>query len=128
MAREVTYETWIAYATADIELAEHAATTMFRPPHELICFHCQQCAEKMLKAFLVARGTTPQKTHDLALLLSECVRFNSEFLQVKTQTARLKSFATETRYPDGIDLTEYEAKISIKLAREVYEFTLQHIQ
>ncbi len=32
------------------------------------CYHAQQAAEKYLKAVLVARGTAPPYTHDLAAL------------------------------------------------------------
>ena len=36
------------------------------------CFHAQQCAEKYLKAILVARETPFGKVHDLLLLSEQC--------------------------------------------------------
>ena len=39
-------------------------------PWSVICFHCQQAAEKYLKAFLVQRGLKPERTHDLAHLVA----------------------------------------------------------
>jgi HEPN domain-containing protein len=34
-------------------------------------FHCQQIAEKTLKAVLISKGQIPAKTHDLVLLMNE---------------------------------------------------------
>ncbi len=36
---------------------------------DIISFHCQQCAEKYLKALLLYRGVAFPRTHDLRLLL-----------------------------------------------------------
>jgi HEPN domain-containing protein len=36
--------------------------------HDGICFHAQQCAEKLIKALLIKRGTVPPKSHDLVSL------------------------------------------------------------
>lgn len=35
----------------------------------IICYHCQQCAEKQLKAALLAHGEKCEKTHNIDLLL-----------------------------------------------------------
>ncbi len=37
-------------------------------------FHCQQAAEKLLKAALVRAGVRPRKTHDLTSLADEAAR------------------------------------------------------
>ncbi|MBN2050303.1 MAG: HEPN domain-containing protein [Spirochaetales bacterium] len=38
-------------------------------PLEIICFHCQQAAEKALKAYLAYNEIRPPKTHDLDELI-----------------------------------------------------------
>jgi HEPN domain-containing protein len=38
---------------------------------EISVFHCQQCAEKALKAYLVAHELDPPKIHDLLILSTE---------------------------------------------------------
>lgn len=43
-------------------------------PWDTVCFHAQQAAEKVLKAFLVARGHDLSKTHDLVALLTPLCR------------------------------------------------------
>jgi len=37
--------------------------------HDSICFHCQQCAEKMMKAYLIKKDIEFAKTHSLSYLL-----------------------------------------------------------
>ena len=56
---------WINLADNDLALAEHTSKTMWPVPHEIVCFHCQQFAEKYLKAFLVSKGQEPPYIHDL---------------------------------------------------------------
>lgn len=60
---------WVRKAEADFAAVEQLAGA--RPPvHDPLCFHCQQTAEKYLKALLTEVGVAFPKTHDLDLLLS----------------------------------------------------------
>ena len=49
--------TWVEMAEADLRNAEHTLTLEEHCPFNTVCFHAQQCAEKYLKAFLIARET-----------------------------------------------------------------------
>ncbi|MBI1904191.1 MAG: HEPN domain-containing protein [Planctomycetia bacterium] len=40
------------------------------PLHDLVCFHCQQSAEKYLKALFEEVGQRVPRTHDLDALLT----------------------------------------------------------
>jgi HEPN domain-containing protein len=40
------------------------------PVHDAVCFHCQQCVEKYLKALMEELGHTVPKTHFLDHLLT----------------------------------------------------------
>ena len=42
-------------------------------PTDIVCFHCQQVAEKYLKGFLAWHGTPFSRTHDLVEMLTSCV-------------------------------------------------------
>ena len=60
---------WVRKAEADFRGAGKLART--KPPvHDLVCFHCQQCAEKHLKALLEELGVPVSKTHNLDQLLN----------------------------------------------------------
>ncbi len=72
-----------------------------RIPFEIVAFHCQQCAEKYLKAILVQHGVTPPFVHDL-LTLSRRARADCPTLQdTERQCESLTPFGTATRYPGG---------------------------
>lgn len=61
---------WVARADLDVAGAERLLTGA-PPLPALAAFHCQQAAEKLLKAALVQAGVRPRKTHDLAALADE---------------------------------------------------------
>ena len=66
------------------------------------CFHCQQAAEKSLKAFLVSKGNDAERTHDLSFLIDECARFDAIFETI--DILNLNEFAVNARYP-GFNFT-----------------------
>lgn len=45
---------WIERAQEDLRLSKHAMTMSTAIPYRLVAYHAQQCAEKCLKAYLVA--------------------------------------------------------------------------
>jgi HEPN domain-containing protein len=65
---------WLAKACNDLLNADNNLKSEV-VPYDTVCFHCQQAAEKPLKAYLVARGVQPASTHDLLLLLQEILPY-----------------------------------------------------
>ena len=63
---------WLEKAWHDLETARRL-TESPRPITDVAVYHCQQAAEKSLKALLVGRGVAILKTHDLMALLSLCI-------------------------------------------------------
>ena len=61
---------WLRYAKSDLNTANHMFKDVHPKETEISCYHAQQCAEKSLKACLIAMGTTPPYTHDLVELIS----------------------------------------------------------
>jgi len=68
--------------------------------YDLICFHCQQCAEKYLKARLCEAGLSIPKTHDLAYLLVLVAPLEPLWVTMTKALARLTDSAVLVRYPD----------------------------
>lgn len=66
-------------------------------------YHCQQAAEKALKALCCFHGIKPPKTHDLVTLL-EKLKDAADLGTFNQSAARLTPLATEFRYPDFIDV------------------------
>ena len=59
---------WLEYAEMDLSSAEFLLA-MHPLPLAIICYHCQQSAEKCLKVLLALKNQVPSKTHDLPLLI-----------------------------------------------------------
>ncbi|MBI4848150.1 MAG: HEPN domain-containing protein [Nitrospirae bacterium] len=45
-----------------------------------MCFHCQQCIEKYLKAFLIYNESEPPRTHDRPRRIFYSFLNNDEFI------------------------------------------------
>lgn len=98
---ESTYRAWLEKAEHDLlNIDNNLAAT--RVPWDTVCFHAQQAAEKVLKAFLIYHGERPPRTHDLIALLTRCVSFAPEFADLETDCRNLTYFAVSARYPDDL--------------------------
>ena len=83
-----------------------------------VCFHCQQAAEKYLKAYLIFKGEEVIKTHYLKHLQTECVKFDADFKMFDFKD--LSRYASDVRYPDDfndppLSETEYFLEIAEKV-------------
>jgi len=113
---------WIEKADSDISTAHHIAESMRPVSTEIVCFHCQQAAEKYLKAFLVYNDQEPPKTHDLTELIKLCCDFDTDFSSLNDKCNFLLPFAVRTRYPGGIDPEENDMKIALTYADDVIKY------
>lgn len=68
---EGNWQAWLRKAEHD-RLAIHSILEADKIPWDVVCFHCQQAAEKLMKGLLVYHGIQPTRTHDLVALLHEC--------------------------------------------------------
>lgn len=63
-----TIKEWVEKAERDYATARRELAATHQPNYDAVCFHAQQCIEKLMKALLIRLGVTPGKTHDLAFL------------------------------------------------------------
>lgn len=99
---------WVEKADNDLLNATCVITLADKCPTDTVCFHCQQCAEKYLKALLLARAASFPRTHDLVVLLNLAASSGGIMLRVE-QVQPLNQYAIEARYPgnwEPIDLQE----------------------
>ena len=115
---------WLAYAERDFLTAEHLAKTLYPIPIEIVCYHCQQSAEKFLKGFIADLNKPLQKTHDLRLLVSECAMIKSEFKSLEQECARLAPYGVQARYPFAIDIQEEDMRLALSDANEIMQFVM----
>ena len=52
---------WVDKAEADYKSAVALHRRRKEPLPDVVCYHCQQCVEKYLKAYLIAQGSTPPR-------------------------------------------------------------------
>jgi HEPN domain-containing protein len=93
-------------------------------------YHCQQAAEKSVKAFLVRSGVTPEKTHDVRRLTIEATVHEPRFDELLEKAAALTPYAWEFRYPDDLAETyptREEFEEAYEQARFIHEFVLNLI-
>ena len=104
---------------------------MLKPRKELsggAVFHCQQAAEKALKAFLVWHDVPFRKTHDLKEIGEACVELDTNLMGFVGRAVPLTEYAWKFRYPgepEAPSLEEVEAAFA--LATEVYEAILKRL-
>ena len=97
---------WFKYADMDFISAEHLLT-LYPQPFEIICFHCQQAAEKYLKGYLISIGEMePLKTHDLVLLKIECMKSEPCFENISHACEVLTRYGVQPRYPNEMEIIE----------------------
>jgi len=90
---------WLAKAKNDLLNADNNLKSE-DVPFDTVCFHCQQAAEKILKAYLVGTGQSYPITHDLFLILEKILPLNKDAENLRDALAILMPYSVEIRYPD----------------------------
>jgi len=92
-------------------------------PFDTVCFHCQQAAEKLLKAYLLANGKEHPFTHDLFLIIEKIRSLNSEVDELRDPCSILMPYAVEIRYPDDWYMpSEEDAKEARAAASDILDW------
>ncbi len=117
---ELTKE-WVDKAEADFYSADLLLHAGEYPLSEPACFHCQQCAEKYLKAYLQEHQINFERKHDLMPLLAMCVSMDDEFQSLKDGLQGLDRYAVVVRYP-GVVIKPETAESALKAAAAIRTF------
>lgn len=124
---------WLTKANEDLRAAtvllEHAPSL-----DAVICFHCQQTAEKALKALFVALNHPPPRTHDLDRLVALLIPDLPVLDRVRDAATFLKAFAVLPRYPafhalsgrdEGESVTRRAHNMATEIERTVRDLLAQ---
>jgi HEPN domain-containing protein len=122
MDKQTELRQWIEIADSDYAAAQHMAKTMRPTPYEIICFHCQQAAEKYLKWVLVLHDIDPPKIHDLEELEKLCKNINPQFETLYEKCAVLTEYAVHSRYPEEKQLEKYDMDRALEYTKSIMEF------
>ncbi|MCF6183088.1 MAG: HEPN domain-containing protein [Bacteroidales bacterium] len=121
-------KSWIKKAEEDKITCELLLKSEFYPK-AVVCFHSQQLAEKMIKAYLTEKGTEFTRTHDLMYLLSAYLIPADKSMEKLSEACEyLTDFGVLPRYPgDFPDLSDNEARAAFNFALEIKEFIEKNI-
>lgn len=117
---------WLKKAEHDFEGAVTLSRKRKHPLSDLVCFHCQQAAEKYLKAFLIFSETPFPKTHDLLLLLELAIKHQKELQLHRDLFEYLNPYSVHYRYPSEETTPDEATKavIVIKKIRRIFHHIL----
>lgn len=118
---------WFDFAENDLKSAKFLLQ-MNPIPIEIICYHCQQSAEKYLKGYIALNGGSIIKTHDLTLLNKLCVKYNNDFRKIEDDCIELVDYGVQVRYPFNLDLEEYDMKNAIESANSIRDFIIDKVK
>jgi len=120
-------QSWLEKASQDLQ----SARWLLNSPDALynaVGFHCQQAAEKTLKAFLTWHDEPFEKTHSLVALVGKGLSFDQDLQQLREASVTLTPYAVSFRYPGELpELTLQEAERACTLAEEVWDFILARL-
>ena len=110
---------WLRKADTDLAVAERLLSDE-EPFCNAITFHCQQAAEKHLKALLTCWDIEFPKTHVLANLIGLVETRDVALAKSLLDAVVLTPYGVELRYPgDRPDAAPAEAREAVRLARNV---------
>jgi HEPN domain-containing protein len=113
---------WKRLAELDLVTAQRIFELHRPMPHEIICFHAQQAAEKMLKCFLVFNKIMPPKTHDLQRLVDMCIETESSFSTFDREAETLTEYGVMPRYPTELELEERDSLQALTYAEKIVQY------
>ena len=85
------------------------------PNLDAVCFHAQQCAEKLLKGLLVLKGEEPPRIHDLVALSRRVARQIPSWTSSESDLRFLTGAGMGFRYPGDVS-TQAEATRTLAIA------------
>ncbi len=118
---------WLIKAKSDLDSAR--ILIEYKPAnYDTTCFHCQQAAEKALKAFLVSRNVAFEHVHVMTYLVDLCVAQNQAFNNLREKAELLAPYAVEIRYPgDALEVPREDAEEAYTAAVAIWEFVLKQL-
>jgi HEPN domain-containing protein len=118
---------WLVKATNDLRAAETDLAAS-PPLLEDTLFHCQQAAEKAMKALLSWHDEPFRKTHDLVEVGRQCVEIDATLEPLFRRSAPLTEYAWKFRYPgESEEPSRKEVVEAVTLAKQVYEAVLERL-
>ena len=110
---------WVEKAEEDYRVARREQSA--KPPaYNAVCFHAQQCVEKLMKALLIHLAVPPPRTHDLQALAKLLAPVRPDWSGRAEDLRFLTRASVEFRYP-GEQAGQAEAQQAYEIAAQLRE-------
>ena len=120
MMNQKIVDEWMQFAEMDYKTAVHLYETMYPKPLEIICYHCQQAVEKLLKGTLIGEGQQVQRTHDLGILAEQLQTFKEIPDVIFDICDNLTPYGVKIRYPQELYIEEHHVIKAIDEMKQVF--------
>jgi HEPN domain-containing protein len=120
---------WLTRASHDLR-SSRALASLDEPLLDTAIYHCQQAAEKAVKAWLQSNDDPFPRTHDIEDLVERASSVNPDFRKFARAASVLTPYVSAFRYPGGFDdpmPTRTEFDEALQYAQEIYDFVLNQL-
>ncbi len=122
--KKLTME-WVRKAEADLGVV--GRINKATPPlRDETCFHCQQAAEKYLKALLQELGVIVPRTHNLLDLLGLLLPHDATLSRLRRGLRSLRRYAVDYRYP-GFRASSRQARAALRHVNQTRTEIRKHL-
>jgi HEPN domain-containing protein len=119
-----TAREWLDKAEGDYRTASRELQTEESPNFDAVCYHAQQCIEKIMKALLIHHAVVPPRTHNLVELNELLQPFLPGWKCKEEDLRHLTHAAVAFRYPTEFADQE-EANEAFSICRRLRAFLLE---
>ena len=117
---------WILRANKDLGTAHFASQSVDGPLPVTTALHCQQAAERYLKAFLQEHKLIFSRQHNLIPLLESCISVDHSFEDLRSEIKRLEGYSIASRYPKASNSIKFRND-ALNTAKRVKDFVLERL-
>lgn len=121
MSNAPLVQEWVEKAEGDFVIARMIARSKKNFRADNLCWDCDQCVEKYLKAFLTRHRVAFERTHELDALNELCSEIDSDFRLIKSQLDKADICDPKIRYP-GASVTEEQAREAFAATKVIRKF------
>jgi HEPN domain-containing protein len=122
MKKKPLHLEWLDRARSNLERSRVEKKSRYIK-YEDICYDCQQCVEKALKALLVFKKIEFEWTHNIGVLIKNLEEKSIVVPDIVKKSASLSVYAVRTRYPGEEEpVTKKEFMESRNLAEMVFKW------
>lgn len=119
-------EDWLEKGEGDFKIAVQLLSLSDPAFQDGICYHCQQCIEKLIKGLLLKRGIPFPKVHDLRLLGEMLSQSQPELVLAEEDLDFLTEAGVAFRYP-GISASLAHAEKAFELCSRLRDRLLTYL-